>query len=110
MAAGRTATPQRSEKREGHQGRTSENKENVAEEKGVEAFALPPPRTPVSSKKNARPNKNVLNTANRNTNNNGTKACQATPKGRWGFIVGRPPTITGVQAVQQTVRKCICVQ
>ncbi|XP_015231666.1 PREDICTED: maternal embryonic leucine zipper kinase [Cyprinodon variegatus] len=81
LAAGRTATPQRSEKREGHQGRTSENKENVAEEKGVEAFALPPPRTPVSSKKNARPNKNVLNTANRNTNNNGTKACQATPKG-----------------------------
>uniref|UniRef100_A0A3Q2DBR0 Maternal embryonic leucine zipper kinase n=1 Tax=Cyprinodon variegatus TaxID=28743 RepID=A0A3Q2DBR0_CYPVA len=90
LAAGRTATPQRSEKREGHQGRTSENKENVAEEKGVEAFALPPPRTPVSSKKNARPNKNVLNTANRNTNNNGTKACQATPKGRWGFIVGSP--------------------
>ncbi|KAM4594092.1 maternal embryonic leucine zipper kinase [Fundulus diaphanus] len=78
-AAGRTATPQRRERRQRDQEQASENKENVPEEKGVEAFALPPPRTPASSKKNARL-KNTLNTPNQNANNNGTKASVATPK------------------------------
>uniref|UniRef100_A0A3Q2T3C9 Maternal embryonic leucine zipper kinase n=1 Tax=Fundulus heteroclitus TaxID=8078 RepID=A0A3Q2T3C9_FUNHE len=78
-AAGRTTTPQRRERRQRDQEQASENKENVPEEKGVEAFALPPPRTPASSKKNARL-KNTLNTPNQNANNNGTKASVATPK------------------------------
>ncbi|XP_008276654.1 maternal embryonic leucine zipper kinase [Stegastes partitus] len=71
---GRTATPQRQERRERDQERASENKENTAD-----IFALPPPRTPVSSKKNARPNKNVLTTPNQNAN--GTKPNVVTPKG-----------------------------
>ncbi|KAM4750429.1 maternal embryonic leucine zipper kinase [Anableps anableps] len=75
-AAGRTVTP-RHERKE----RDQENKENIADDKGVDVFALPPPRTPVSSRKNPRPNKSVLNTPNQNTNNNGTKALVATPKG-----------------------------
>lgn len=74
--AGRMVTPQRHERRE----RVQENKENIAEEKGVDVFALPPPRTPASRKKNPRPNKNVLNTPNQNANN-GTKGSVATPKG-----------------------------
>nr|XP_057917866.1 maternal embryonic leucine zipper kinase isoform X1 [Doryrhamphus excisus]XP_057917951.1 maternal embryonic leucine zipper kinase isoform X1 [Doryrhamphus excisus] len=41
---------------------TSENKENVAlQEKDMEIFALPLPRTPASGKKTPRPNKNVAN-------------------------------------------------
>uniref|UniRef100_A0A3B3YPH7 Maternal embryonic leucine zipper kinase n=1 Tax=Poecilia mexicana TaxID=48701 RepID=A0A3B3YPH7_9TELE len=74
--AGSTVTPQHRERKE----RDQENKENIADEKGVDVFALPPPRTPASSKKN-RPNKNVLNTPNQNTNCNGTKAGVGTPKG-----------------------------
>uniref|UniRef100_A0A8C4IXU2 Maternal embryonic leucine zipper kinase n=1 Tax=Dicentrarchus labrax TaxID=13489 RepID=A0A8C4IXU2_DICLA len=63
--------------------RTSENKENIAvQDKDVEIFALPPPRTPVSSKKNARPNRNVLTTPNQNANVNGTKTNAGTPKGK----------------------------
>ncbi|XP_047431640.1 maternal embryonic leucine zipper kinase [Mugil cephalus] len=65
------ATPRRQER-----GENKENKENSGD-----IFALPPPRTPVSSKKNARPNKNVLTTPNQNTNTSGTKSNAVTPKG-----------------------------
>lgn len=59
--------------------RTTENKENVAaHSKEVDLFALPPPRTPVSSKKNAR-QKNVLNTPNQNSTV--TKGHTGTPRG-----------------------------
>ncbi|XP_028263183.1 maternal embryonic leucine zipper kinase-like [Parambassis ranga] len=75
---GRKTTPHRQEKKERDQERTSENKENTAiQEKDVEIFVLPPPRTPVSSKKNTRHNKNVLTTPNQN----GTKPTAVTPKG-----------------------------
>ncbi|KAM8880353.1 maternal embryonic leucine zipper kinase [Spinachia spinachia] len=64
------AAPHRQERR----GRDQENKENTAgQEKDVDTFALPPPRTPASSKKNTRPNRNVLTTPNQNAN--------VTPKG-----------------------------
>uniref|UniRef100_A0A3P9NJM9 Maternal embryonic leucine zipper kinase n=1 Tax=Poecilia reticulata TaxID=8081 RepID=A0A3P9NJM9_POERE len=66
---GSSVTPQHRERKE----RDQENKENIGDEKGVDVFALPHPRTPASSKKN-RPNRNVLNTPNQNTNCNGTKA------------------------------------
>ncbi|XP_044045711.1 maternal embryonic leucine zipper kinase [Siniperca chuatsi] len=79
---GRTTTQHRQERRDRDQEGTSENKENIAvQEKDVEIFALPPPRTPVSSKKYARPNKNVLTTPNQNANGNGTKTNAVTPKG-----------------------------
>uniref|UniRef100_A0A096LTW2 Maternal embryonic leucine zipper kinase n=1 Tax=Poecilia formosa TaxID=48698 RepID=A0A096LTW2_POEFO len=80
--AGSTVTPQHRERKE----RDQENKENIADEKGVDVFALPPPRTPASSKKN-RPNKNVLNTPNQNTNCNGTKAGVGTPKGKPAKVI-----------------------
>lgn len=51
-------------------------------DKDAELFVLPPPRTPVSSKKNARRNKNVLTTPNQNANVNGTKTNAGTPKGK----------------------------
>uniref|UniRef100_A0AAQ5ZMP4 Maternal embryonic leucine zipper kinase n=1 Tax=Amphiprion ocellaris TaxID=80972 RepID=A0AAQ5ZMP4_AMPOC len=77
----RKTTPHRQERRERDQERASENKENTAvQEKDGEIFALPPPRTPVSSRKNARPNKNVLTTPNQNAN--GTKPSVVTPKGK----------------------------
>ncbi|KAI3353247.1 hypothetical protein L3Q82_019778 [Scortum barcoo] len=77
---GRTTTPHRQERRHREHERTSENKENISvQEKDVEIFALPPPRTPVSSKKNARPNKNVLTTPNQNIS--GAKTSAGTPKG-----------------------------
>ncbi|KAM4585237.1 maternal embryonic leucine zipper kinase [Odontesthes bonariensis] len=63
---GRTTTPQHQQKRVKDQEQTSENKENIADEKEAENFALPPPRTPVSNKKSVRPNKNVLTTPNQN--------------------------------------------
>ncbi|KAL7404549.1 hypothetical protein ABVT39_016288 [Epinephelus coioides] len=79
---GRTKTQHREERRHRDQEQACENKENIAvQEKDVEIFALPPPRTPVSNKKNARPNKNVLTTPNGNANINGTKANAVTPKG-----------------------------
>ncbi|XP_068448064.1 maternal embryonic leucine zipper kinase [Clinocottus analis] len=81
---GRVPAQHRQERRDRDQERVSENKENVAStarEKDVEIFALPPPRTPVSSKKSARPNKNVLTTPNRNTPSKGTKTEALTPKG-----------------------------
>ncbi|KAK5866070.1 hypothetical protein PBY51_020287 [Eleginops maclovinus] len=80
---GRTAAQHRQERRDRDQERTSENKENMSvQQKDVELFVLPPPRTPVSSKKNPRPNKNVLTTPNKNPNvTNVTKAIADTPKG-----------------------------
>lgn len=76
----RTTTPHHQKRREKDREQISENKENVAEEKKDEPFALPPPRTPASSKKNARPNRNVLTTPNKNTNG-ATKSNVGTPKG-----------------------------
>ncbi|XP_041837763.1 maternal embryonic leucine zipper kinase [Melanotaenia boesemani] len=73
------ATPHRQERRERDQVQTTENKENIAEEKGAENFVLPPPWTPVSSKKNARANKKVLTTPNQNIGV--TKSNVGTPKG-----------------------------
>ncbi|XP_037621832.1 maternal embryonic leucine zipper kinase isoform X1 [Sebastes umbrosus] len=77
----RGRTPQhRQERRDRNQEQTSENKENIAvQEKDVEIFALPPPRTPVSSKKNPRHHKNVLTTPNQNV-----KTKPVTPKGGGG--------------------------
>uniref|UniRef100_I3JQV1 Maternal embryonic leucine zipper kinase n=1 Tax=Oreochromis niloticus TaxID=8128 RepID=I3JQV1_ORENI len=75
----RKATPRchRERKRE----QASENKENNdVQDRDVDIFALPPPRTPVSSKKNARLNKNVLTTPNQNANINSPKPSVATPK------------------------------
>ncbi|XP_029915746.1 maternal embryonic leucine zipper kinase isoform X2 [Myripristis murdjan] len=69
-------TPQR-QRRDREQERTGEDKGNMAApEKDVEIFALPPPRTPATNKKSARPNKNVLNTPSQNTN-----GIKTTPKG-----------------------------
>ena len=80
---GRTTTPHRQERRDRDQERANENKENIAvQDKDVDIFALPPPRTPVSSKKNARPNKNVLTTPNQNANANGSKTNAVTPNGK----------------------------
>ncbi|KAM3624645.1 uncharacterized protein V6R79_026024 [Siganus canaliculatus] len=77
---GRTPAQHRQGKKERNQERTGENKENIsARDKDVDIFALPPPRTPVSSKKNPRPNKNVLTTPNQNANISGANA--VTPKG-----------------------------
>ncbi|XP_056892532.1 maternal embryonic leucine zipper kinase [Takifugu flavidus] len=71
-------TPQHCQERRGRE-RTTENKENVAaHSKEVDLFALPPPRTPVSSKKNAR-QRNVLTTPNQNST--ATKGHAGTPKG-----------------------------
>ncbi|XP_041640238.1 maternal embryonic leucine zipper kinase [Cheilinus undulatus] len=79
---GRPTTQQRNERRCRGQEKNSENKENIAvQEKDADMFVLPPPRTPVSNKKNPRPNKNVLTTPNQNTNGNGTKTNSVTPKG-----------------------------
>uniref|UniRef100_A0A3Q3EBP3 Maternal embryonic leucine zipper kinase n=1 Tax=Labrus bergylta TaxID=56723 RepID=A0A3Q3EBP3_9LABR len=65
----------------------SENKENVAvQERDVDIFVLPPPRTPASSKKNARANKNVLTTPNQNTNTDVTKPNSGTPKGKRNLL------------------------
>ncbi|XP_013868721.1 maternal embryonic leucine zipper kinase [Austrofundulus limnaeus] len=77
---GRTPTPHHQKRKEKDREQISENKENVAEEKKDETFALPPPRTPASSKKSARPNRNVLTTPNKNTNS-ATKSTAGTPKG-----------------------------
>ncbi|KAG7238370.1 hypothetical protein INR49_030877 [Caranx melampygus] len=79
---GRTPKQPRQEKRDRGQERTSENKENIAaQERDVDIFALPLPRTPVSINKNTRPNKNVLTTPTRNANVTSSKPNAATPKG-----------------------------
>uniref|UniRef100_A0A3Q3WBX2 non-specific serine/threonine protein kinase n=1 Tax=Mola mola TaxID=94237 RepID=A0A3Q3WBX2_MOLML len=85
-----TTTPERGrtphhlkERKDRNRERTVENKENIAlHDKDVDIFVLPPPRTPVSSKKNTRHNKNVLTTPNQNANANGTKGNALTPKGK----------------------------
>uniref|UniRef100_A0AAX7V604 Maternal embryonic leucine zipper kinase n=1 Tax=Astatotilapia calliptera TaxID=8154 RepID=A0AAX7V604_ASTCA len=60
--------------RERNREQASENKENNdVQDRDVDIFALPPPRTPVSSKRNARLNKNVLTTPNQNANINSPK-------------------------------------
>ncbi|XP_042079352.1 maternal embryonic leucine zipper kinase [Haplochromis burtoni] len=81
-------TPERARKatpryhRERNREQASENKENNdVQDRDVDIFALPPPRTPVSSKRNARLNKNVLTTPNQNANINSPKPSVATPKG-----------------------------
>ncbi|XP_071779359.2 maternal embryonic leucine zipper kinase [Centroberyx gerrardi] len=76
----RVTPHRRQERRDRERERTSENKENIAvPEKDVDIFALPPPRTPVTNKKNARPTKNVLTTPTQNVS--GTKTNAVTPKG-----------------------------
>lgn len=80
---GRTTAQRRQERRDRDQGEISENKENNAvQDKDVEIFALPPPRTPASSKKNSRTNKNVLTTPNQNANFDGSRTKAVTPKGK----------------------------
>uniref|UniRef100_A0A667YRU7 Maternal embryonic leucine zipper kinase n=1 Tax=Myripristis murdjan TaxID=586833 RepID=A0A667YRU7_9TELE len=75
-------TPQR-QRRDREQERTGEDKGNMAApEKDVEIFALPPPRTPATNKKSARPNKNVLNTPSQNTN-----GIKTTPKGKKNSLI-----------------------
>uniref|UniRef100_A0A665WRX0 Maternal embryonic leucine zipper kinase n=1 Tax=Echeneis naucrates TaxID=173247 RepID=A0A665WRX0_ECHNA len=75
-------------KKDRDQEQTSENKENiVVQEKEVEIFALPLPRTPASSKKNARHNKNVLTTPNQNANAINSKPNAVTPKGKKNLLV-----------------------
>ncbi|KAM9313748.1 maternal embryonic leucine zipper kinase isoform 1-T2 [Pholidichthys leucotaenia] len=77
----RKMTPRRREKRGQDQEQASENKENnEVQDKGVEIFALPPPRTPVTSNKNTRNKKNVLTTPNHNASNS-TRHNVTTPKG-----------------------------
>lgn len=95
------ATPERGrtphhlkERKDRNRERTVENKENIAlHDKDVDIFVLPPPRTPVSSKKNARHNKNVLTTPNQNANANGTKGNALTPKGKRYLLFTQPVAI-----------------
>ncbi|XP_023812237.1 maternal embryonic leucine zipper kinase [Oryzias latipes] len=75
----RSPMEERGRRRQRDQEQKSENKENLAEDKGAEMFALPPPRTPVPSKRNPRSIKNVLTTPNQNVNANKSNA--GTPKG-----------------------------
>ncbi|KAJ0050911.1 hypothetical protein NL108_009899 [Boleophthalmus pectinirostris] len=61
------AAGHRPERREKNQEHTTENKENIGvPERDADKFLVPPPQTPVSSKKTGRPNKNVLTTPNDN--------------------------------------------
>lgn len=60
---GRTAVQHRPEKREKNQEQACENKENITvQERDADKFLVPLSQTPGSSKKNTRPNKNVLTT------------------------------------------------
>ncbi|XP_077461346.1 maternal embryonic leucine zipper kinase isoform X2 [Stigmatopora argus] len=64
------------ERRHKERQQACENKENVAQrEKEVEIFALPPPRTPTSSKKSMQP-RNILTTPGQNVSN----GYKSTPK------------------------------
>ncbi|XP_034451413.1 maternal embryonic leucine zipper kinase isoform X2 [Hippoglossus hippoglossus] len=77
---GRKNAQHRQERRDRDQEQTAENKENVAvQDKDLDIFVLPPPRTPVSSKKNAR-HRNVFTTPNQNTDSNSGKNNALTPK------------------------------
>lgn len=79
----RTTPQHRQERRDRGREQTSENKENIAAHgKDVDIFVLPPPRTPVSGKKNARPNKNVLTTPNQN----GTDTNAVSPKSKISLL------------------------
>lgn len=74
-----TTPQQRQERRERGREQTCEKKENIGVHgKDVDAFVLPAPRTPASSKKAARHNKNVLTTPNQN----GTKASAVSPRSK----------------------------
>ncbi|XP_072319811.1 maternal embryonic leucine zipper kinase isoform X2 [Eucyclogobius newberryi] len=65
------------ERRAKNQEHSTEDKENtVVQERDADTFLVPPPQTPVSSKKNSRPNKNILTTPNDNI---GTKT-SVTPR------------------------------
>lgn len=73
--AARTTPQQRPERRE----RGREQKENIGVPcRDVDAFALPAPPTPASSKKAARHNRNVLTTPNQN----GTKTGAVSPRSK----------------------------
>uniref|UniRef100_A0A671U0W0 Maternal embryonic leucine zipper kinase n=1 Tax=Sparus aurata TaxID=8175 RepID=A0A671U0W0_SPAAU len=100
----KATTPHRQERRGRDQ--TAENKENIAvQDKDVDIFALPPPRTPVSSKKNARPNKNVLTTPNQNAN--GTKTKAVTPKGKMSLSVTQPVAVMKCRQCRISVRRAV---
>lgn len=77
------------------------------QEKDVEIFALPPPRTPVSSKKNARPNKNVLTTPNQNANVSGSKTNAVTPKGKTSLSVAQPVAIMKYRQCRVSVHHAV---
>uniref|UniRef100_A0A8C5I9K3 Maternal embryonic leucine zipper kinase n=1 Tax=Gouania willdenowi TaxID=441366 RepID=A0A8C5I9K3_GOUWI len=75
---GRSKTPHRPERRDRNPEEANENKENITvQEKDGDIFALPPPRTPASNRKNERTNKKVLTTPNPN----GTKPSALSPTG-----------------------------
>ncbi|XP_056265482.1 maternal embryonic leucine zipper kinase [Pseudoliparis swirei] len=86
---GRTTAQHHQERRYREQEQAGENKENKQNKDNVatsrakdgEIFALPPPRTPVSSKKTGRMHKNVLTTPNQNAHTSATKTAAVTPKG-----------------------------
>lgn len=102
---GRKATTRHRQERRGRD-QTAENKENIAvQDKDVDIFALPPPRTPVSSKKNARPNKNVLTTPNQNAN--GTKTKAVTPKGKMSLSVTQPVAVMKCRQCRISVRRAV---
>lgn len=107
---GRKTTQHHQERRERDQERANENKENIAvQDKDVDIFVLPPPRTPVSSKKNARPNKNVLTTPNQNANINGTKTNAVTPKGKRSPSVTQPMATMKWRQSFQSIIRFICI-
>lgn len=105
---GRTTPQRRQERRDRDQEQASENKENIAvHDKDVDIFVLPPPRTPVSSKKNARHNKNVLTTPNQNANFNGTKTNAVTPKGKRRLLFIQPMAIMKCRTCRVSVRHTV---
>lgn len=77
---GRTAVQHRPERREKNQEQACENKENITvQERDADKFLVPLSQTPGSSKKNTRPNKNVLTTPTDNVC--GTKT-HVSPRGK----------------------------
>uniref|UniRef100_A0A8D3BPG2 Maternal embryonic leucine zipper kinase n=1 Tax=Scophthalmus maximus TaxID=52904 RepID=A0A8D3BPG2_SCOMX len=101
---GRTTTHHCQERRDRDREQTIENKENIAvQEKDVDIFVLPTPRTPVSSKKNARHNKNVLTTPNQNANSSSGKINAVTPKGK------EPHSYSAVVSVHCAVYTCTVI-
>lgn len=107
---GRTTPQRRQERKDRDREGTTENKENIAaHNKDVDIFALPLPRTPVSCKKNARHNKNVLTTPN--ANSNGTKTSAVTPKGKKSRAFAQPSIKLKCQkkADFQSIIQVICL-